>query len=69
MRLNFNILNFKLRRRKRITMLSFNFIIIVRASFVKKNVQLKNITTVSSDFTKRFIIITLRVKVTFKELK
>ncbi len=69
MRLNFNIFNFKLRRRKRITILSSDFIIIVRASFVKKNVQLKNIATASSDFIKRFIIITLRVKVTFKKLK
>jgi len=69
MRLNFNILDFKLRRRKRIIMLLSDFIIIVRASFVKKNVQLKNIATASSDFKKRFMIITLRVKVTFKELK
>ncbi len=69
MRLNFNILNFKLQRRKRIIMLSFNFTIIVRASFVKKNVQLRNIITISLNFIKRFIMITFRVKVTFKELK
>ncbi len=50
-------------------MLSFNFTVIVRASFVKKNVQLKNTATASLDFIKRFMMITLRVKVTFKELK
>jgi len=69
MRLNFNILDFKLRRRKRITILSSDFIIIVRANPVKKNVQLRNTATASSDFIKRFMMITLRVKVTFKELK
>ena len=69
MRLNFNILDFKLRRRKRITMLSSDFTAIVRASFVKKNVQLRNTATASSDSTKRSMMITLRVKVTFKELK
>ena len=69
MRLDSDILNSKLRRRRRITMLSSNFTAIVRASPVKKNVQLRNTATASSGSIKRSMMIILRVKVTSKELK
>ncbi len=69
MRLDSNILDLKSRRRRRTTMLSSDSTAIVRASPVKKNVQLRNIVTTSLDSTKRSIMITLRVKVTSKELE
>ena len=69
MRLGPDILNSKPRRRRRTTMLPSDSTAIVRASPVKKNVQLRNTATASSGSTKRSMMVTLHVKVTSKELE